>query len=228
MYLREETDMDRYGFVLEGIEPPYVAAQYYRRPVQWHMAAHAHPFYQLIFITEGVLHVKCAQGALDVCEGQVHIQPPLSAHELSGPDGFIQLGVDIDPRSAVREIAPLLTTYVPEPVKINCPELADSIREIAEHMQRGNRISMARVVSLLDSLVLRVLEIHTQPGAQRFDYRFSQYVNDHLEQRPALADMSREFHISVAQLERLVRKHFKSSVMGLCNQRRLDRARVLL
>jgi AraC-like DNA-binding protein/quercetin dioxygenase-like cupin family protein len=228
MYLREDTSVENDGFVLEGIEAPYIASQYYRRPPGWRLASHMHTFYQLIFITDGVLHVECAQGSFDVGRGQVHIMPPLSCHTLSSQGGFKQLGVDIDPNSTVRELAPLLTTYIPEAARICCQELLDSISEIAGRMQVGNRISMARVVSLLDDLVLRVLEIHTQAAAQRFDHRFSKYVNDHLGERLILSDFAREFHLSAAHLERLVRLHFNSSVMGLCNQRRLDRARMLL
>lgn len=228
MYLREDTSVENDGFVLEAIEAPYIASQYYRRPPGWHMDPHMHAFYQLIFITDGMMHVDLAQGSFDIGKGQMHIMPPNSPHALSSPGGFKQLGVDIDPGSTMRELAPLLSTYVPDAAKICCPELMDSVREIAERMRWGNRISMARVVSLLDDLVLRMLEIHTQAAAQRFDHRFSKYVNDHLGQRLTLDDFAMEFHLSVAHLERLVRLHFKSSVMGLCNQRRLDRARMLL
>lgn len=228
MRLRDDHSVENDGFVMEGIGEPYVAAQCYNRPPHWKLPPHSHPFYQLIFITEGVMHAECANGSFDVSAGQVHIAPPGCKHALSTPCGFRQLGIDIYPNNHTRELAPLLNTYIAEPACVNCPDLLVTIEKISERSYLGNRISMARIASYMDALVLRTLETHTQEGVSRFDRRLSQYINERLNTRLSLKEIAQYFHMSVPHLERMTRRHFNSSVIDLHNQRRLERSRILL
>lgn len=225
--MRIREDNVNKGFAIDDIAPPYASIQVFRRDFDWHMASHCHTMYQLIFVTSGTLHVLCGQDEWTIGPGQAHVLPPNVYHTLSS-DGYEQLGIDVYCDSEVRNILPLLEDYLPQPAVIDCPEALTDIQELIDKCYLGNRISVARVVSLLDAVIIKALEAHTRVGAMRFDHKLSQYLNAHIAQKLTLRDVAKEFHMSVPHLERLARKHFNNSVIELRNQRRLTLAKMLL
>lgn len=225
--LRIRTDLHNNGYIIDGIAEPYVGIQVYKRDFDWKMSEHSHAYHQLIFVISGSMRAICGQEVWNVGPGQVHVQPPCMAHALAS-DGYFQLGVDIHADSAVRGLASLLSDYVQQPTVIDCPEVLPDIEELIDKCALGNRISVARVISLLDTVVIKCLEAHTRTGTERFDAKLSHYVNLHLAEKFTLEEVAGAFHMSVPHLERLARKHFNSSVIELRNQRRLTLSKTLL
>lgn len=225
--MRIRTDLHNNGYMIEGIAEPYASIQVFKRAFDWKMAEHDHAYYQLIFVISGTMRVIVGQEVWNVGPGQVHVLPPHMAHALESC-GYVQLGVDIHAESPVRGLASLLADYVPQPAVIDCPEVLPDIEELIDKCALGNRISVARVVALLDTVVIKCLEAHTRTGTERFDAKLSHYVNAHLAEKFTLEEVAKAFHMSVPHLGRLARKHFNSSVIELRNQRRLALSKTLL
>lgn len=225
--MRIRSDLNNNGYMIDGIAEPYVSIQVFRRAFDWKLSEHSHDYYQLIFVISGTMRVIIGQEVWNVGPGQVHVLPPRMSHALES-GGYIQLGVDIHADSAVRGLASLLADYVPQPAVIDCPEVLPDIEELIDKCALGNRISVARVISLLDTVVIKCLEAHTRTGTERFDAKLSHYVNVHLAEKFTLEEVAKAFHMSVPHLERLARKHFSSSVIELRNQRRLTLSKTLL
>ncbi len=220
-------DRINHGFVIEKMEAPYKSVQVFNRNFRWTMKKHAHPFYQIIYVTSGSLCVYSDNNKWIVLPGQAHILPEGRFHQLS-TSGYEQMGIDLQPNQVMRSILPLYKDYITEPVVVNCPELLSTVSEISEKVQIGNRISNALVLALLDTIVLRLLEARTRIGSERFDQRLSNYINANLGNKLNLKKVAERFHVSTPHLERLSRKHFGCGVMSLYNQRRLSQACILL
>ncbi len=216
------------GFVIGDIQRPYREIQLFKRGADWNLGWHSHPFYQIILVTNGMLCVRCGADVWYLNRGQAHVLPMGCEHALSTKHGYEQLGIDLNVVGDERDIMPLLRDYVPQPTVINCPEALDDIGVLIDRCSIGNRISCARQISLLDTIVIKFLEAHTRSGTARFDMRLSGYINSHLADKLSLEDIAEEFHMSVPHLERMTRRHFGCSVIELRNARRLTNAKALL
>ncbi len=216
------------GLVIDDIQRPYREVQLFTREPGWSLSWHSHPFYQIILVISGVLCVHCGADVWYINRGQAHVLPMGCEHALSTKNGYEQLGIDLNVAGDERDIIPLLCDYIPQPTVINCPEVLDDIGVLIDRCRIGNRISCARQISQLDTMMIKFLEAHTRVGAERFDMRLSGYVNSHMADKLSLSDIADEFHMSVPHLERMTRRHFGCSVMELRNTRRLTNAKALL
>jgi len=219
--------MAEQSWIASHLQAPYLSMQSFLRPAHWQMPEHAHPFYQIIYVTEGVLQAFCGAETLYISQGQAHILPPGCPHRLSSPKGYRQLGLDVDPASTIRDIPQLLKDYVPSPTVISCPEALNDVFQLLVPAPLS-RLEQARRTALLDHLIFRLLSAHAGDSACRFDLRLSEYLSEHLHEPFSLEKIAAAFFMSVPQLERMSRQHFGSSVMQLYHQRRLMEAKALL
>lgn len=216
------------GFVIDSVRSPYREVPMLTRSGPWSMSEHTHPFYQIIYVTDGLLRVDSGGSTWRLGRGQAHVLPPGFAHALSTQNGYGQMGLDVDCEGDERDILPLMRDYFTRPTVVNCPEALSDVNAMTDAGIVGNRIAGARLTALLDTVVVKLLTAHTRAGTERFDMRLSEYIDAHLHERITLEQVAAEFHMSVPQLERMAGRHFGGGVMELRSQRRLNQARLLL
>ena len=93
---------------------PYIRInQLHRGPFT--MKSHSHPFWQLILVTDGQLQIKTGSDTSILHAGTIHILPSGREHTLISPDGYSQLGIDLNADSAERRLIPCWNRISPSP-----------------------------------------------------------------------------------------------------------------
>ena len=214
--------------IWSDLRPPFLSLQTFTRPAGWEMGEHSHSFYQLIYVTGGVLNVGWGQRVFQVSRGQAHLLPPGFSHWLSSPGGYVQLGLDMDTQPDARDIVSLLRDYFPEPVVISCPEALSLAEGLFRAPSAFSRIERARLMTRLDSLVFFLLDAQSHTERESFDLRLCAYLDGHLNESVTLEEISAQFFLSPAQLERLTHRYFGCGVMEMRSRRREAEAKALL
>ena len=204
----------------------------YKRINQLHrgpftMASHSHPFWQLILVTDGQLLIKTGSDTGTLHTGTIHILPPGREHTLISPDGYSQLGIDLNPDSAERRLIPLLEQNFTQPSSFPAEQLLCIAARISEEQHKGTPLSLAQMINLTDSLILNCIE-SLESASASFEQQLSSYLDDNLHRPLRLSEIADSFYISVPQLERLCRRSYGSGVIALLKQRRFQKAQQLL
>ena len=215
------------SWVLEaGLPTPYIRInQLHRGPFT--MKSHSHPFWQLILVTDGQLCIKTGSDTSTLCAGTMHILPPGWEHTLTSPDGYSQLGIDLNETCDERGLIPLLQQNFPQPSNVCIKQLLSLAEKISEEQHRGTALSSARLINLSDSLILCCLETPQSPDTS-FEAQLSAYLDEHLSLGLCLSEIADHFYISIPHLERLCRRSYNCGVMALLKQRRFRKAQQLL
>lgn len=191
------------------------------------MTSHSHPFWQLILVTDGQLHIKTGSDTSTLHAGTVHILPPGQEHTLISPSGYSQLGIDLNADSAERRLIPLLEQNFAQPSSFPAEQLLCLAIKISEEHNKGTPLSLARMINLSDSLILNCIQGSESTSAS-FEQQLSSYLDDNLHLSLRLSEIADYFYISVPQLERLCRRSYGSGVIALLKQRRFQKAQQLL
>lgn len=219
--------MENKSWVLEvDLPEPYLLInQLYRGPFA--KEAHSHPFWQIILVTGGQLQITAGEHSNILRAGNVHILPPGWEHALSSPEGYSQLGIDLDGDCFVRDLAPLLSRHFLQPADFPAEQLLPLAAQISEEQQKGTPFAAARMINLADTLVLGCLEA-AESDAGLFEEQLSAYLDANLHRQLYLQEIADQFFISVPHLERLCRRSYQCGVMALLKQRRFRKAQQLL
>lgn len=213
-------------FVKEELPPPYRQACLLRR-AQFEMAMHAHPFWQLIAVTDGQLTVCTANDQTTLHSGMVHILPPNCPHSLQS-NRYAQFGTDLYTADTTRELVPLLNRSFSDPAVLQVPQILTLCNSIAEKQRIGTPLALAQMITLLDTFVFSCVEAAEQTRQHRFDTLLETFLDAHLADTLRLPDIAAQFYLSIPQVERLCRTAFGCGVMALLQQRRVHRAQLLL
>lgn len=198
--------------------------QLYRGPYK--MAMHSHPFWQMILVTSGSLHVTTEFNALTMHAGTIHILPPNMNHELYSPEGYSQIGIDL--KSIEHSFMALLKEQFTEPVFLNSEQLLPMAVKIDELYHQGSPLANAKMWNLVDAVILHCLEHSITSLQDHWNDVFFAYIYDHLHLPLKLSEIAEHFFISVPQLERRCRKYFHCGVFTLLQQQRFKKAQQLL
>ena len=208
------------------------------------MESHSHPFWQLILVTDGQLHIKAnfpkrnssacggaanqpSSGTTVLCAGTIHILPPGWEHTLFSPGGYSQLGIDLYADSAEGGLVPLLERSFTQPSILTAEQSLSLASQISEQQRKGTPLSEVRMINLLDSLILCCAEA-LESTSSSFEEQLSAYLDANLDRPLRLSEVASYFYISVPQLERLCRRSYHCGVIELLKQRRFRKAQQLL
>lgn len=191
------------------------------------LESHIHPFWQLILVIDGELHIKTTSGVSILNAGDLHILPPNCEHSLMAPDQYTQLGLDLNAECSERELVPLLEQSFPKPCTISAEHFLTLATQISELQNIEIALSKARLVNLLDSLVITCLEIATS-NSSPFKEQLASYLDANIHRSLRLSEIAEHFCISIAQLERRCHHYYNSSVIDLLQQRRIRKAQNFL
>lgn len=191
------------------------------------LKSHSHPFWQLILVTDGQLHVKTDSDTKILNAGDFHILPPKWEHSLTAPDKYTQLGLDLIAGCPERGLVPLLEQYFTKPCTISAERFLALATQISELQNIEAPLSKTRLINLLDSLVITCLEIiNSNPSP--FKEQLVSYLDVNMHRPLRLSEIAEDFCISIPQLERRCRHYYNSSVIDLLQQRRIRKAQNLL
>lgn len=160
--------------------------------------------------------------------GDVHILPPSMEHSLYSPEGYTQLGIDLFAESGERGLTLLLEQHFPQPASFSVDTLPELTAQILEQYYKGTLLSKARMMSLLDNLILCCIEASEQRTEDPFEKLLSEYLDANLHRTLRLAEIAEYFCISVSQLEKMCHRSYHTGVIEQLQQRRFRKAQQLL
>ena len=196
----------------------------HRGPYQIKM--HSHPYWQMIVVTSGCLHVTTMQKDTAMYAGTVHILPPNVNHALYSPEGYSQLGIDL--QISDHPLIPLLHEQFPEPVILASEQLLSLAITIDELYQLASPLATAQMWNRLETLILHCIETAASSLQNHWRDELLSYINDNLHLPLKLLDIAEHFFISIPQLERRCRSFFHCGVFSLLQQQRFRKAQQLL
>ena len=188
---------------------------------------HSHPFWQLILVTDGQLHITTNFGSNILNAGDLQILPPQWEHSLNTPEGYTQLGLDILADCPERRIALLLEQYFTEPYIVSSKHFLALSMEINNLQNLNIPLSETRLLNLLDSLVISCMEIK-DANPSFFKEQLASYLETNMHRTLRLSEIAEHFCISIPQLERRCRQYYNRSIIDLLQQHRIRKAQNLL
>lgn len=189
----------------------------------YRLTQHAHPFWQAIIVTDGKLTVTTDSGKYVLGAGSFHILPPGCFHALQS-DGYRQIGIDF--AAGDSELTAIYSAF-PVPtcqVSYKLSAYARQLEETDSSVPLADDIIRTLAMLLLQTAASAVLRSQEDPLKQRI----LDYIATHLDSGFALSDMAKSLHISGSHLERLSQKCFQCGIIALRNQKRCERALLLL
>lgn len=205
---------------------PYVSISLKSRGPGWHVDAHEHPEFQIIFITQGTLILIHNTIDYPVRKGQLCLVPPGQTHSLRSETGYHQLGVDLAMDQDRSGLPSLLKTRIKTFAILDRSDLLGTLPELGEKLQQFSLLSQLKIASLLDMMLITSLEM--MEGDNSFRTRMLALVELHLADNLSLADIAQRMSFSQTHLERLTRQEFGCSVMELFRKVKISKACSLL
>lgn len=218
--------MSKKFWVLESKLPhPYERINILHRG-SYQMEMHSHPYWQMIVVTSGCLHITLESTTLPMYAGTVHILPPHVNHRLYSPEGYSQLGIDL--QNIDHLLITLLKDQFPRPAVFAADQLLPLAEKIDELYNAGSPLSIAQMWNQLETLILHCIETAASSLQNHWCNELFSYINNNLHLPLKLSEIAEHFFISVPQLERRCRKFFHCGVYALLQQQRFRKAQQLL
>lgn len=205
----------------------YLNMHIIQRENGWRLERHIHSYHQLIWVTDGVLHVDCQHQSFTLGKGKLCLIPPGHEHALHTEVGYTQFGLsmnDQDP-TGMKE---LLYAHMTEVALLDHSHKLDTLIPLQHEAGQGTRLSRLKLVNQLDAMMLSIVEDVVRKSDIDFRERLLHELRQHLSRKMTLKHLSQTFHISPSHLERLTYKEFGCGVIELHNQQRMERACSLL
>lgn len=114
------------------------------------------------------------------------------------------------------------------PVIVRKVALAEHGDELMQLLANSSSFANARTGLMIAQALIDILDTLAFGDKERFDEKFSAYLEAHLLDRLTVQQIAEYFHMSVSQLERTCRKFFDMGVIAVYNQKRYSKARALL
>jgi AraC-like DNA-binding protein len=207
-----------------NISEPYGELNFYTRGESWSMGEHHHSYYQFIFVIDGTLLFTTHGEEYTLKRGQICITPPFQAHSLRSTTGYYQLGFNLQTEKDVRGMIGLLDAYINDFIIIDDNNFLDSLPMLEKECREFTKLSKIKIANILDSLLISCVEMIVNGTEINFRNHLLTFLNNNLNQKITLSDVSKELVVSQSHLERLVRKEFGCGVIDLYNQLRINKA----
>jgi len=210
---------------------PWEGYTFLERKADFSMAAHEHPYLQIIHVLAGVLEVDWGASWVSLRPGEVHVQPPGMAHALRSHEGYEQFGLNCTAEADERGLLPALVQAYRAPAVFALPFRdaweAPLRRAAAERTGRTER-GRLRVLPILDAYALALLAHQEGEQADARAVALLEYLDEHRRQRLDVEAVALALHMSRATLQRLCQQHFRTGVAHLYERVRLEHAARLL
>ncbi|NHN28791.1 helix-turn-helix domain-containing protein [Paenibacillus agricola] len=216
------------SFLIFDISEPYEEVNFYRRREDWNMAEHHHPYFQIIYVIEGVLLFKVDGEEYVLKRGHICITPPFQPHSLRTETGYYQLGINLQINKDAKGIIGLMDVYMPDFIVIDYSHLLDVLPAFEKDCRELTKLSKIKIANVLDGVMVACMENAVNGTDIDFKNKLLTFLNKNLDQKITLSDVSKELAISQSHLERLVKREFGSGVIELYNQLRINKACSLL
>ncbi len=217
-------------YTLHHVVEPFDELNYYKRAPLWGRVPHSHEQLQFLVVTSGTLHLITDGEHQVLTKGDASLIPPDAVHELYTLTGYEQVGANIDMGSDrdMMGIVGLLRELVKTPVIVRKVALAERGDELMQLLANSSSFANARTALMIAQALIDILDTLAFGDKERFDEKFSAYLEAHLLDRLTVQQIAEYFHMSVSQLERMCRKFFDMGVIAVYNQKRYSKARALL
>ncbi|MDF2859381.1 MAG: hypothetical protein K0Q87_5232 [Neobacillus sp.] len=216
------------SFLVSDISEPYVDVNFYHRRENWGMAEHHHPYYQIIYVIEGILLFKVNGEEYSLKRGHICITPPFHPHSLRSETGYYQLGANLQTHKDSKGIIALLDIYIQDFIVMDYSHLLEVLPSFEKECRELTKLSKVKIANFLDGVMVSCMENAINGTDIDFKNKLLTFLNKNLDQRISLSDVSKELSISQSHLERLVKREFGSGVIELYNQLRINKACSLL
>ena len=193
------------------------------RTGKYTLARHTHSFWQAICVTAGSLTVTTNCGEHTLHAGSFHILPAGCAHALKS-DGYRQIGIDF--AAGTSELAAIYVAF-PAPTCHFSHKLstyACQLEEMDCNVPLAQEMIRTLSILMLQTAASAVLGVQEDP----IKAHILEYIATQPDATFSLSDMAKALHISASHLERLSHKFFRCGVIALRNQKRCERALLLL
>ncbi|TDF99279.1 helix-turn-helix transcriptional regulator [Paenibacillus piri] len=216
------------GLLTTSLPEPYYEVNFFERRQNWTMDAHHHPYYQFIFMLEGILLLTINEEVYPLKRGQLCIIPPLHVHSLKSVTGYYQFGINLQPEKDRKGLVSLLEAYIHDFTVIEHNEALDHMPAIKQGCMELTKLSKIRTSNRIDEFIASAVEKAIHGTGLDFKNHLLTYLNKSLSRKITLSEVARELTISPSHLERLVNKEFGCGVIELFNHLRINKARSLL
>lgn len=213
--------------IIIDLPEPYADINYYQRPSQWELIRHRHPFFQFIYIVDGTLIIE-TQKKYMLQPGDLCIIPPDIAHALYTPEGYTQLGFNLQEKADSKKIIPMLEENICRFTILNQPNPFISFQSLNGIFAHVSYIQKLRLTNVCDDMLISCLELTETSDDSNFKMRLLNYLNSHIDTKIYLDDIAKFMAVSQTQLERLTNRHFGCSAIELFHKLKIQRACALL
>jgi AraC-like DNA-binding protein len=220
--------MDYVDRFIYEVPEPYRDIDFLYRPPEWSLGEHEHSYYQLILVFDGAFTLTCGGRDYHLQVGQLCIIPPLHPHSLRTKRGFHQLGINLQPGLDRRGLVHLLEMHIQELTLLDKSELLEEVRAIDRDSLIMTPLSRHKLAHLSDRVLLTSIEDAGRAHGNEVASRLLAYLSSRLGSKPTLGELTRQLAVSQTQLERISRREFGCSVMGLFTRLRISKACALL
>lgn len=216
-------------YTLHRAVDPFDEINYYKRAPLWGRIPHSHDELQFLVVIGGTLHLITDGEHQVLTEGDASLIPPGVEHELYTLTGYEQVGANIDMSSErdIVGIVGLLRELVKTPVVVRKVALAEQGDVLMHQIANSSSFANARTALMLAQSLLDILDTLAFGDKERFDEKFSAYLEAHMADKLTVQQVAEYFHMSVSQTERMCRKFFDMGVIAVYNQKRYSKARAL-
>ncbi|WP_223836361.1 helix-turn-helix domain-containing protein [Paenibacillus oceani] len=201
---------------------PYNHLNLLSRDKDYFLAEHDHPFYQLIWVTKGTLHVFHNGTEHRLKRGQLCIIPPGELHSLASEGGYEQLGIDLNQTCDERGIVSMLEKQVKHFVVLDRSDMLSVIVEVDEMVDHFTILAKLQIARLLDSILLSCVQMLDSDTSFRSQMLI--LMNMRLSENLTLNELSEQLSVSTSTLKRITNREFGCSVIGLFHQLKINKA----
>lgn len=205
----------------------YLDINFYRWGSNWRLGKHRHPFYQIILVTDGVLHIEVHAKVHKLIRGHLCVIPPNEVHSLYTNIGYEQFGMNLMEKDSYG-INDLLRSHIKNFKIFNRIDKLDQIALLKQEAEQLTRLAKLKLGNFADSMIFSCIEDSLQIDEIHFKRQLLQLLNENLSNKLTLTDLCKQLSISHSHLERLVSKEFGCGVIELYNQLRMDKACYML
>jgi AraC-like DNA-binding protein len=216
------------GYLIFDMAEHYSEVNYFDRLEQWRLGEHDHPFYQCIFILEGIVHLTVQGETHTLRAGQFCIIPPRNRHALLTTTGYKQVGINLRSGNDSKGLIELVESSMPEFLIFDKPDVLEALPALMEESRTMTKLSRLKLSHILDGLLLSCAEQAIKGIPRDFKHELLAFLHTKVHQRLSLHEISHHLSISQSHLERLVNHEFGCGVIELFNQLRINKACILL
>ncbi|TMV49966.1 helix-turn-helix domain-containing protein [Paenibacillus mesophilus] len=209
-------------FQSNNLAVPYRHLNMLSRDKNYFLPEHDHLFFQIIWVTKGVLHVVHKGTEHRLRRGQLCIIPPGQRHSLMSEGGYEQLGIDLNEKHDERGIVSMVEKQVKDFVVLDRSDMLSVIPDLGEKAGLFTVLAKLQIASLLDSVLLSSLQMLDSETSFRSQMLVLMHL--HLSENLTLNEISSRLAVSTSTLERITNREFGCSVMGLYHQLKINKA----